>query len=72
MFQLLHAVSHAHFKNVMHRDIKPENILVMNPNNPTTLTIKLADWGSSRYLERSSTSNQKFTVEVIPLPYRPP
>ncbi|OMJ87091.1 hypothetical protein SteCoe_11240 [Stentor coeruleus] len=49
MHQLLSAICYCHEKLVIHRDLKPENILLDDQNGD--LTIKVADFGSSCFLD---------------------
>ena len=44
--QICNAVDHAHRQGVIHRDLRPANVLV-----PTTGLLKVADFGTSRFLE---------------------
>ncbi|OMJ76321.1 hypothetical protein SteCoe_24347 [Stentor coeruleus] len=50
MTQILSAVCYCHNKNIIHRDLKPENILLDEDNGQ--LTIKIADFGSSSFLDK--------------------
>lgn len=52
MHQVLSAVCYCHEKLVIHRNLKPENILLANKNGE--LTIKVADFGSSCFLDPSN------------------
>lgn len=71
MRQILSALRASHTARFMHRDVKPENIMVeTSEKNPEEFVLKLVDWGSSRKMD--IYSNQNFTVEVVPLGYRPP
>ena len=45
MYQILSAIYYCHSKNIIHRDLKPENILL--EKNSQTLSLKIADFGSS-------------------------
>src|SRR5919199_6336738 len=44
--QICNAVDHAHRQNVLHRDLRPSNVLVTD-----TGLVKVADFGTSRFLE---------------------
>ena len=44
--QIIHAVDYCHRFNICHRDLKPENLLLDKDKN-----IKVADFGTSRFLE---------------------
>ncbi|MBI1875714.1 MAG: protein kinase [Acidobacteria bacterium] len=44
--QICNAVDHAHGQGVIHRDLRPANVLV-----PSTGLVKVADFGTSRFLE---------------------
>ena len=44
--QICNAVDHAHSQNVLHRDLRPANVLVSE-----TGVVKVADFGTSRFLE---------------------
>jgi serine/threonine-protein kinase len=44
--QISNAVDHAHRQNVIHRDLRPANVLVSETN-----VLKVADFGTSRFLE---------------------
>src|SRR5579859_3856355 len=42
-------------KNLIHRDLKPQNLLLVPPSSPNALPIlKVADFGFSRYLPKTS------------------
>jgi calcium-dependent protein kinase len=51
MHQLLSCVAYCHEKKVIHRDLKPENILL--EDNDGELNIKVADFGSSAFIDPS-------------------
>src|SRR4026207_993134 len=44
--QICNAVDHAHHQNILHRDLRPANVLVSD-----TGMLKVADFGTSRFLE---------------------
>jgi serine/threonine-protein kinase len=46
--QILQAVEHAHQAQILHRDLRPANVLVSESG-----AIKVADFGTSRFLEKS-------------------
>jgi serine/threonine protein kinase len=62
--QLLTALAHIHSLSYIHRDIKPSNLLVY----PTTGTLKLCDFGSSKLYQSEKGS----LAYAISRPYRPP
>jgi len=46
-FQVLEALDHLYFRNIVHLDLKPENILVCPPAGSRGATVKLIDFGLS-------------------------
>lgn len=49
------AVKFLRSKNLIHRDLKPQNLLLVPPSSPNALPIlKVADFGFSRYLPKTS------------------
>src|SRR5512143_3219171 len=46
--QILQAVDHAHQASILHRDLRPANVLISESG-----VVKVADFGTSRLLERS-------------------
>ena len=50
ILQSLAGLKHIHRQNLIHRDIKPANVLVTG--NEDTPTIKLCDFGMSRFIHR--------------------
>ena len=51
--QLLSAIMYLHSKNIVHRDLKPENILLENKNDKLNFFIKLIDFGTADYFDKS-------------------
>jgi len=50
--QICSAVAYLHSCRVVHRDLKPANILIdPNPQSPTYLHVRIADFGASRSVE---------------------
>lgn len=45
---ILLALNHLHFKNLMHRDLKPQNILMEDLEK---LEIKIADFGFATFMK---------------------
>ena len=58
MSQLMSAVSHCHERRIIHRDLKPENILLTG--DITSFTIKVADFGSSCFIDPEKYLNGCF------------
>jgi len=50
--QMLSGVEYLHVHRIAHRDIKPENVLVVRDKDGT-VTLKLADFGESRYFSEA-------------------
>jgi serine/threonine protein kinase len=57
--QVLLAVSAAHGKGVVHRDLKPDNIFLVPDGVDDSITIKLIDFGISKFLNMAE--NDKLT-----------
>ena len=55
MHQLLSAVTYCHQRYVIHRDLKPENLLLETQGSD--LTLKVADFGSSAYIDPNMKLN---------------
>jgi len=54
--QMLSALAYCHARGVVHRDIKPENFL-LETDDPTCLTLKLADFGIATSIRPSHISS---------------
>ena len=63
MFQLLDALFQCHSLNIVHRDLKASNMLIKKDG-----TLKLADFGLSRFVQEKG----EYTNKVITRWYRPP
>jgi serine/threonine protein kinase len=45
------AVNFLHQNKILHRDLKPDNLLVVSLSpDPSTVSVKLADFGTARYV----------------------
>lgn len=51
--QICEAIAYAHKKNIIHRDIRPANVLLSRSGQ-----VKLADLGTSRYMENNFASTR--------------
>lgn len=58
MKQLLSAVYYLHSVNIVHRDLKPENIM-LESTDEENFSIKLIDFGTSRFFSEGSLLDQK-------------
>ena len=58
--QITEALNYLHFLKLIHRDLKPENILIGVFNNKRIC--KLADFGSSKFIEDHSVYPSKYCV----------
>lgn len=65
-YQLLHALAYMEEKNIIHRDLKPGNILMYGN------TVKICDFGLSKYFIDGKNSHTSHTSEVQTLWYRSP
>ena len=59
MEQLLSAVMYIHSKGIVHRDLKPENILLENNKEKKNFYIKIIDFGTSNFFDKSTKLNLK-------------
>jgi len=60
LLQVCDALSAAHARGVIHRDLKLDNVfLVDNPDDPTTPSVKLLDWGIAKVLHH----DVRFTID---------
>lgn len=60
--QICDALSAAHTQNIVHRDLKPQNVFLLNDsdgNLPDRPTVKLLDFGLSRFLDHTDTQLTK-------------
>ncbi|ETV98254.1 PEK protein kinase [Aphanomyces invadans] len=61
-FQIASALEHVHSLGLIHRDLKPQNIFVMDSD-----TIKLGDFGLSRYAGGGNSSSDGMDPPTVPL-----
>ena len=52
MFQILSAINYCHKMKIIHRDLKPENILIIERDSNGMPRIKIADFGTSKIVEK--------------------
>ena len=52
MFQILSAINYCHKMKIIHRDLKPENILIIERDSNGFPRIKIADFGTSKIVEK--------------------
>ncbi len=60
--QICDALSTAHSQNIVHRDLKPQNVFLLNDadgNLPGRPSVKLLDFGLSRFLDHTDTQLTK-------------
>jgi serine/threonine protein kinase len=60
--QICDALSSAHSQNIVHRDLKPQNVFLLNDADgklPERPTVKLLDFGLSRFLDQTDTQLTK-------------
>ncbi|RPB06909.1 kinase-like protein, partial [Morchella conica CCBAS932] len=58
--QVLHGLVVLHERNICHRDLKPQNILIASPR---PLRVKIADFGTSKYIKETEVRTRVGTVE---------
>lgn len=58
--QLLRGVSYLHSRRIVHRDIKPENVLIAADH-----TLKLTDFGLSRFLPNNTARDDDYCLSSI-------
>jgi calcium-dependent protein kinase len=57
MDQILSAVCYLHSRGIVHRDLKPENLLLETDSKNSDLTIKLIDFGTSNFYNKTNKLN---------------
>jgi len=65
VYQLICGLKHMHHVGIVHRDLKPQNIMAR-----TNCTVKIADFGLSRFIENAP--GNRFTPYVVTRWYRAP
>jgi serine/threonine-protein kinase len=61
--QVLEALAHIHDNDILHRDIKPSNI-ILSRKNPTSLSVKLMDFGIASLDREDSALTQLTTLDT--------
>lgn len=60
ILQILHALEHAHSKNIIHRDIKPQNVMLMKNGD-----IKVTDFGIAKLPDSVSEQKDEKAVGTV-------
>ncbi len=58
MFQILSAINYCHKMKIIHRDLKPENILIIERDSNGLPRIKIADFGTSKIVEKGNVQRK--------------
>ena len=58
MLQILSAINYCHGMKIIHRDLKPENILIVERDSNGMPRIKIADFGTSKMVEKGAVQRK--------------